>query len=206
MMMIENLIKQDPEKAMDKNQNLTRSTDLLFIGFGTKLMELIFIIFTMAYLCGILWIVQCELLEDFYYDTVYQEMPKDLQPPSFLTHYNLTDMPPSEVVIISLYYTLTSLSTIGFGDFVPQNSIERVVCSFILLFGVAIFSYIMNCLLELVNQYNHHVGDFDDGDELNRFFGTLTKFNKNKALDQSFMNKYEEYFNFRWTNFKNQAF
>lgn len=57
MMMIENLIKQDPEKAMDKNQNLTRSTDLLFIGFGTKMIELIFIIFTMAYLCGILWIV-----------------------------------------------------------------------------------------------------------------------------------------------------
>lgn len=169
---------------MDKNSNHTQSTNLLYVGFGIKIIELVFVIFTMAYFCGILWIVQCELVEDFYYDMIYEKVPEEDRPPGFLTYYKLTDKTAEELTLISLYFSLTSLTTIGLGDFVPRNSPERIVCSFMLLFGVAIFSYIMNNLLSLVNQYDEHTGEYDDGDELNRFFGTLTKFNKDKPIDQ----------------------
>ena len=46
-----------------------------------------------------------------------------------------------------MYFAFTSLSTVGFGDFYPVSDLERVVGSFVLLIGVAMFSYILGELL-----------------------------------------------------------
>lgn len=72
---IEALIKADPIKAMDKNQNLTRSGDILILQFCIRMIELTLVIFSMAYMCGIVWIVQCEAIEDFYYDILFEDEP-----------------------------------------------------------------------------------------------------------------------------------
>ena len=42
-----------------------------------------------------------------------------------------------------MYYSFTSLSTVGFGDFHPRSDFERLVCAAMLTFGVAIFSILM---------------------------------------------------------------
>lgn len=42
------------------------------------------------------------------------------------------------------YYALTTLSTIGFGDMSPQTPTERMIGAFIMMFGVANFSFIMS--------------------------------------------------------------
>jgi len=41
--------------------------------------------------------------------------------------------------LIVTYYALTSLTTIGFGDYHPKSDYERVFIAILLLFGVAIF-------------------------------------------------------------------
>ena len=58
--------------------------------------------------------------------------------------WNFLEKSDSEKTILAMYYALTSLSTIGFGDFYPQNTLERFLCSFLLLGGVLIFSYFFN--------------------------------------------------------------
>jgi hypothetical protein len=47
-------------------------------------------------------------------------------------------------MIIAFYFMNTSLSTIGFGDFVPVSDTERIVCTFMVIGGVIVFSYIMS--------------------------------------------------------------
>jgi len=54
-------------------------------------------------------------------------------------------------MLIGFYYALTSLSTIGLGDYHPKSDLERGIVAPMLLFGVAIFSISMNRLLEIVN-------------------------------------------------------
>ena len=49
-----------------------------------------------------------------------------------------------ENLTIVVYFMFTTLSTVGFGDFNPKSEIERVIMTFILLVGVATFSYIMS--------------------------------------------------------------
>jgi len=37
------------------------------------------------------------------------------------------------------YFAFTSLSTVGFGDYYPKNSFERIVCAFIIFGGNMLF-------------------------------------------------------------------
>ena len=53
---------------------------------------------------------------------------------------------------MAIYFSFTSLSTVGFGDYNPKSDVERVLCSFILMFGVSIFSYIMGIFIEILGE------------------------------------------------------
>lgn len=84
---------------------------------------------------------------------------------------------------MSIYFVFTSLSTVGFGDFNPKSNIERIITVVMLLFGVSIFSYIMGNFLEMIQKIKEFKKEFDDGDNLSKFFGVLEKFNNNKPFD-----------------------
>ena len=107
--------------------------------------------------------------------------------------------------ITLMYFAITSLSTVGFGDYTPRSDQERLCGAFILLFGVAIFSYIMGIFIEILSTYNLLNADLDDGENLARFFGLLKYFNHNKPLDFKFKKRLEEYFDFKWCFDRNQA-
>ena len=82
-----------------------------------------------------------------------------------------------------MYYAFTSLSTIGFGDYNPKSDIERILCAFILLFGVAIFSFVMGTFIDILQEITQLTKDLDEGDKLAKFFGRIVRFNGNKPID-----------------------
>lgn len=88
-----------------------------------------------------------------------------------------------ESIVISTYFAFSSLSTVGLGDFQSRGDIERVTTGFVLLFGVAIFSYIMGNFIEILSEFKEFHSEIDDGDNLSRFFGTLKYFNGQKDID-----------------------
>ena len=63
---------------------------------------------------------------------------------TFIDNYNLLSeyYDDFDRTIRVTYFSFTSLTTVGFGDFTPRSDYERLSGGFILLFGVAIFSYI----------------------------------------------------------------
>ena len=40
------------------------------------------------------------------------------------------------------YFGVTTLATVGFGDFYPRTDIERIFCTVLMVIGVAVFSSI----------------------------------------------------------------
>ena len=84
---------------------------------------------------------------------------------------------PYERIIIVTYFAFTSLSTVGFGDYHPRSDYERLLCAFILLFGVAIFSLIMGTFTEILDEFQNFNKSIEYGDDLARFFGLLKNFN-----------------------------
>ena len=63
-------------------------------------------------------------------------------------YWNLNNYSPSERTVISMYFAITTLSTIGIGDYYPKNNIERIVGSCLLLVGVMTYSFIMGQMMK----------------------------------------------------------
>ena len=84
-----------------------------------------------------------------------------------------------------LYFAFTSLSTVGFGDIRPESDMERLLGASILLIGVAVFSYIMGIFICILDQHQSLSADFENGDQLSQFFGTMSYFNDNRPIKLS---------------------
>ena len=84
-------------------------------------------------------------------------------------------------LIIMLYFALTTLSTVGYGDYHPISNIEMLVASLIMMGGVAFFSYIMGNFLEIVSNYDAKMGSLDRSDELNYWIVSLERFTQGTA-------------------------
>jgi len=54
--------------------------------------------------------------------------------------------------ITSCYFILTTLATLGYGDYFPKNNDERVLGIVIMLIGVAFFSYIIGTFIGIVQK------------------------------------------------------
>ena len=75
----------------------------------------------------------------------------------------------------------------------------------VLLFGVAIFSYIMGNFITIIDEIKTFGSSFDDGDNLSKFFGLLIQFNHGKGLNIKFKMEMENYFDYKWEHDRNQA-
>jgi hypothetical protein len=60
--------------------------------------------------------------------------------------------PDYKGLIKTTYFSFTTFSTVGFGDYHPKSDFERIICTFALLFGVAIFSYVMGNFTDMLNK------------------------------------------------------
>ena len=75
-----------------------------------------------------------------------------------------------------LYFALTTLSTVGYGDYHPISNIEMMFSCVIMLGGVAFFSYIMGNFIEIISSYDAKMGSLDRSDELNEWIVSLERF------------------------------
>jgi hypothetical protein len=81
------------------------------------------------------------------------------------------------------YYAITTLSTIGYGDFHLVSTNERWIASFILMFGVSVFSLIMSQFIEIMMSQKKiwKVGQHED---LTKWIALLSRFNNGHPLNK----------------------
>ena len=84
---------------------------------------------------------------------------------------------PFHTMLICFFFSLTTVTTTGFGDYVAQNVPERIFSTILMLFGVLYFSFLMSLLMEEINI----VGDDNQTVEAQKLITQLRKFNKGKT-------------------------
>lgn len=95
-------------------------------------------------------------------------------------NHSRTDM---HKMLLLLYSSFTTLSTVGFGDFHPKSDMERILTILIMVLGVAIFGYVMGSLIVIIENFKKYDKDYNEGDELSKFFGMLKWYNYGVDLD-----------------------
>jgi hypothetical protein len=99
--------------------------------------------------------------------------------------------------IIACYYALTTLSTVGYGDYYPISIREMLVGIVFILFGIVFFSQIMSSFIEIIQNYDQRMGNEDKGSELNNWMTLLTRFT-NRPLDKELVGEIDNNFSYYW--------
>ena len=55
---------------------------------------------------------------------------------------------------VSFYWTITTITTVGYGDISGTNLIERIFCSLIMVVGVVAFSFANGTLTSMLSSYD----------------------------------------------------
>ena len=179
------------------------------VGFLIKIFKLGLIIVNICYFLGLFWFIFCDVFLDIEEERDYSDWtPEELERKNteyFLDYYDLHDNSAFRNTIIGLYFGFTTLSTVGFGDFTPRSNVERSFGAFVLLSGVALFSYLMGNFIEILDEYQNLNKDLDDGDTLAKFFGMMKHYNNGESIDYGLKKKIEDHFDYMWKNDRNQA-
>jgi len=102
--------------------------------------------------------------------------------------------------ITSCYFSITTLSTVGYGDLFPITNLEKVVGICIMLAGVAFFSFIMSSFIEIISTFNQNLGVEEQTFELHNWMTLLTRFRENKPLPNSLYRQINQHFKYFWSN------
>ena len=105
-----------------------------------------------------------------------------------------------------IYFAFTSLTTVGFGDYYPRSSGERIVISIFIFFGVMVFSDNAGKFLNMLTDYNKLHVEYEDSDGLSKFIETLRRFNMEEPVSKDLKKDLWLYFNYRWANHKYHVF
>ena len=96
-----------------------------------------------AHLISCMWWGLCTNLTTLtWYDSVSQ-VYIPLREASFQDQY-----------VASLYWTVTTLTTVGYGDIVPINNKERILAIFIMVIGATVFGYVVANISTIIGNFN----------------------------------------------------
>ena len=148
-----------------------------------QILQLILIIFSLAYFLGLLWYIICQNVINWELHASNEISLENIDVyRGFDTFYISEDygFKSSDSYLDSLtkvwYFGLTTLTTIGYGDYLPYTYHEKLIVAIIMLFAVGVFSIIMSNFLEILEKRNNHENS-GEGKDLSKWVALLTKFN-----------------------------
>lgn len=151
----------------------------------------IFLIF-IVYFLGCLWYWFQKIVSNYKFSnnsTVLDES-------TFYQAFNLESLPAKDVALRSSYFMLTTIATIGYGDFLPKNIYEMSFILLVMLFGVTLFAVIMGNFNSAIAYYSESTTPADYLGELNLWLGSLERIHGkiNKPLKSKIIDHFKYYF------------
>lgn len=104
---------------------------------------------------------------------------------TWYSEFGLEKRSLSGQIYTSCYFALTTLATVGYGDYYPISWIEQIFAVIIMLLGVAFFSYIIGNFIEIFSTYKQKVGIVDRREDLYRWLQSLQRFKNRTPLAKS---------------------
>jgi hypothetical protein len=71
---------------------------------------------------------------------------------NWIFYYDYDDMEPWELYIISFYFTVTTIMTVGYGDITARSIPERLLCIVLMLIGVISFSFATGSISQIISE------------------------------------------------------
>jgi hypothetical protein len=60
-----------------------------------------------------------------------------------------------ELYLTSIYFTVTTITTVGYGDIDITTRMEKIFCILVMIIGVIAFSFASGSLASIIQQYDN---------------------------------------------------
>ena len=134
-----------------------------------RLLFFVLLFFLMNHLCACFWFLTAKL--------------QDMDPDCWVVRLGYVDCSNIELYIISFYWTLTTVTTVGYGDISAGTTLERVYNLFIMSFGVLLYSFAIGSLSSIVSTMDQQT------EEMNQKLQILSSIKKEFNLNQGIYDK-----------------
>ena len=119
-------------------------TEKLVINYALQIFKLVLVIIQITFFLSMLWANFCDYFYRYFgvEDDESFTIVNDIEPFKELTGMT--------IIVKVMYYSFTTMSTVGFGDMKPLNSFERILCAVAMICSVVLCSLIFSMFLEII--------------------------------------------------------
>ncbi|CAD8111887.1 unnamed protein product [Paramecium sonneborni] len=154
---------------------------------AVELSKLVYFIIFVAHMCSCAWHLLGKIEVDVYGDNN-----------SWLVHYGYYDEPWHNRYIVSLYWSVITTLTVGYGDIVPQTSIEQLFVVIIAMIICGVFGYSISTIGEILKNLEEKKGQFK------QLMKEVNSYIKEKELNLQLSLKVRKYFEFYYQTQQSQ--
>jgi hypothetical protein len=175
------------EKFFKKNRmGLYSISDFyLIVNIIVTQVWLIFITFIFSFWVAMLFLMLLVFYEEYFDGVVYSaDNTEEFVSSRFLVKYNIYNDDIYQALITMFYFAQTTWTTIGFGDFIPRCSFERIIIAFIMLIAVLLQSLVMTSIIKKLLIFRNNLLEFELSKELSLFMKVIEKFNDSRPYQQ----------------------
>lgn len=144
-----------------------------------KLIRLVFNIALTAHICACLWLLLGFTNTDSW-----------LAP---LLHSGLAD---SSLYIRSFYWTITTMTTVGYGDITPGLDAEYLFAAAVMLVGASFYAYVIGNLASVLAQFNAQKAAYQERVRV------VSTYLRNQQVPGELIDRVQGYYDSRWQRYR----
>jgi len=122
----------------DRNKLVKYFNEVLKISIGLERLFFFMLIFmVLTHVVSCIWIITANF--------------SDYSPDTWVVRYGYENLSNYDLYICAFYFTITTITTVGFGDISGYTIAEKILCIVIMIFGVISFSFATGSLSSLIS-------------------------------------------------------
>lgn len=117
----------------------------------------------------------------------------DPGPDGWLQRYGMERDNIAALYLRSLYWTVTTLATVGYGDITPKTTVEIIVAILVMLTGISLYAFAIGNVVNIINT-------LDDGrSEHHQRQSAINAYLHRNGVDQQTMQRVRRFNDYQWS-------
>jgi hypothetical protein len=143
-----------------------------------RISRLLYLIVIMSHLVACVWF--------------FSSYAENLQKDSWVVREQLDNKPIEQQYIKSIYWSVTSMTTVGFGDIVPKRNVEYIISIVVMFLGASAYALVIGNIASLISYID--ISKSIHRNKVNAAFHFLNA----RQVEQGIIEKIENYYEYSW--------